>query len=69
MEISSIPTHELLKDLADARFEIRVCEIFLEHDMHHIFGSGTLTTDVMSTDKEIVKVILEELSRRSVNIT
>lgn len=67
MDINTIPTHELLQDLADSRVDVRVCEIALECNIHHYSGEQS-TQERLNGNKEIIKIILEELARRGIHI-
>jgi hypothetical protein len=63
MNITTIPTNELLDDLADSQSDIKVCQLALTHRIETY--SGGLVQERLDKNRHFVKVITAELERRN----
>jgi len=62
MDITTIPTRELLDDLADSQADIKVCQLALVHRIEAY--SGGSVQERLDKNRHFVKVITAELARR-----
>jgi hypothetical protein len=65
MDIKTIPTDELLSDLAETRENIKACEIAMGAGVFNLMSGGSIL-DRHWTNVNIERAIVEELSRRGI---
>ena len=64
VDITTIPTSELLADLADSKADISVCQLALTHQVEAY--SGGSVQERLNKNRYFVEVITAELARRQV---
>jgi hypothetical protein len=62
VDITTIPTSELLADLADSEADIKTCQLALVHQINE--WSGGSVQERLDKNRYFVKVITAELARR-----